>query len=72
MRAMFHTIAPKYDFITRAFSYGMDRRWKRSGVERAQLPANARVLDLASGTGDFSVLVKHLYPGARPVAVDLT
>ena len=29
MRAMFHTIAPRYDFITRAFSYGMDRRWKR-------------------------------------------
>ena len=25
MRAMFGTIAPRYDFITRAFSYGMDR-----------------------------------------------
>ena len=27
MRAMFRTIAPRYDFITRAFSYGMDGRW---------------------------------------------
>ena len=26
MRAMFSTIAPRYDFITRVFSYGMDRR----------------------------------------------
>jgi demethylmenaquinone methyltransferase / 2-methoxy-6-polyprenyl-1,4-benzoquinol methylase len=37
MREMFGRIAPKYDFITRVFSYGMDRRWKRLAVERAPL-----------------------------------
>ena len=72
MRAMFHTVAPRYDFITRTFSYGMDRRWKRMGVELAGLPRNAVVLDLAAGTGDFSMLVKRRDPGARTVAVDLT
>jgi demethylmenaquinone methyltransferase / 2-methoxy-6-polyprenyl-1,4-benzoquinol methylase len=72
MRTMFSTIAPRYDFITRAFSYGMDRRWKRAGVEHAQLPANAVVLDLASGTGDFSFLVNRRFSGSRTVAVDLT
>jgi len=51
MRSMFHTIAPRYDFITRVFSYGMDRRWKRALVERARLPAAPVILDLASGTG---------------------
>jgi demethylmenaquinone methyltransferase/2-methoxy-6-polyprenyl-1,4-benzoquinol methylase len=72
MRAMFHTVAPRYDFITRAFSYGMDRRWKRVGVARARLPERPVVLDLACGTGDFSLLVSRRYPGARPVAVDIT
>jgi demethylmenaquinone methyltransferase/2-methoxy-6-polyprenyl-1,4-benzoquinol methylase len=72
MRAMFHTVAPRYDFITRAFSYGMDRRWKRAGVQRARLPARPVVLDLASGTGDFSLLVSRHCPGARSIAVDLT
>jgi demethylmenaquinone methyltransferase/2-methoxy-6-polyprenyl-1,4-benzoquinol methylase len=72
MRAMFHTVAPRYDFITRAFSYGMDRRWKRTCVERAGLPENPVVLDLASGTGDFSCLVARRYPGSRALAVDLT
>ena len=72
MRAMFHTIAPRYDFITRTFSYGMDRRWKRMGVDRAQLPPRPMVLDLAAGTGDFSMLVQKRYPGARTIAVDLT
>jgi len=72
MSAMFHTVAPRYDFITRAFSYGMDRRWKRACVEQAGLPEKPLVLDLASGTGDFSRLVARRYPGARALAVDLT
>jgi demethylmenaquinone methyltransferase/2-methoxy-6-polyprenyl-1,4-benzoquinol methylase len=72
MRAMFHTIAPRYDFITRAFSYGMDGRWKQTGVERAALPERPVVLDLASGTGDFCSLVSEQRPASRAVAVDLT
>jgi ubiquinone/menaquinone biosynthesis methyltransferase len=72
MRSMFSTIAPRYDFITRVFSYGMDGRWKRAGLERARLPDRAVVLDLASGTGDFSLLVARRDPHAMPVAVDLT
>jgi demethylmenaquinone methyltransferase/2-methoxy-6-polyprenyl-1,4-benzoquinol methylase len=69
---MFSTIAPRYDFITRAFSYGMDKRWKRALVARAGLPEAPVVLDLASGTGDFSLMIVKQYPAARPVAADLT
>lgn len=71
MRAMFSTVAPRYDFITRAFSYGMDRRWKRSGVDGAALGPCALILDLACGTGDFARLAMRTIPGARAVAVDL-
>jgi len=72
MREMFHQVAPRYDFITRAFSYGMDRHWKRSGVELATLPPKPVILDLAAGTGDFTALVEERRPGALAVAVDLT
>jgi demethylmenaquinone methyltransferase/2-methoxy-6-polyprenyl-1,4-benzoquinol methylase len=72
MRAMFHTVAPRYDFITRAFSYGMDGRWKRTGLDSVNLPDRPVVLDLASGTGDFSLMVNRQYPGSRAVAVDIT
>ncbi len=72
MRAMFHTIAPRYDFITRVFSYGMDGRWKRAALEEIELPSGARVLDLACGTGDFSLLARGRYPHSRTVAADLT
>jgi demethylmenaquinone methyltransferase / 2-methoxy-6-polyprenyl-1,4-benzoquinol methylase len=72
MREMFSTVAPRYDLITRIFSYGMDRRWKRLGVELAALPQRPVVLDLASGTGDFSLLASGRKPNTRPIAVDLT
>ena len=72
MRDMFSTVAPRYDLITRLFSYGMDRGWKRLAVERAGLPDRAVVLDLACGTGDFSKIVAGRRPAARAVAADLT
>lgn len=72
MRQMFGVIAPRYDFITRAFSFGMDSRWKRKGVELAELPQRPRVLDLACGTGDFSKLVAECRPEAVSIAADLT
>lgn len=72
MRDLFTTIAPKYDFITRTFSFGMDRGWKRMAVMRADLPTRARVLDLACGTGDFGTLARAECAGAQIVAADLT
>jgi demethylmenaquinone methyltransferase / 2-methoxy-6-polyprenyl-1,4-benzoquinol methylase len=72
MRDMFSTIAPKYDLITRVFSYGMDQRWKRLAVRRAMLPARAKVLDLACGTGDFAKLVLQQSPEAHVIGADLT
>jgi len=72
MREMFATIAPRYDFVTRAFSLGFDRRRKQFAVKKASLPEGALVLDLASGTGDFSQLVHQYVPKAKTIAVDLT
>jgi demethylmenaquinone methyltransferase / 2-methoxy-6-polyprenyl-1,4-benzoquinol methylase len=72
MRAMFDTVAPVYDFITRAFSYGMDRGWKQTLVMRAKLPDNARILDLACGTGDFSLIATGVRADIEPVALDIT
>ena len=72
MRQMFGVIAPRYDFITRAFSFGMDRGWKRAGIEKAAVPRHPTVLDLACGTGDFSKLAVERWPGAVTIAADLT
>jgi demethylmenaquinone methyltransferase/2-methoxy-6-polyprenyl-1,4-benzoquinol methylase len=72
MRHMFGVIAPRYDFITRVFSFGMDGRWKQAGVDRTTMPERPIVLDLACGTGDFSKLVVKRWPAAVTIAADLT
>jgi demethylmenaquinone methyltransferase/2-methoxy-6-polyprenyl-1,4-benzoquinol methylase len=53
---MFDTIAPRYDRFTRAFSFGMDRRWKAELIDwiHSALRPESRVLDLACGTGDLA------------------
>jgi len=72
MRQMFDTIAPRYDFVSRVFSFGLDGRWKRLSVARAALPEKACVLDLACGTGDLSLLVVERQPDATVIPADIT
>jgi demethylmenaquinone methyltransferase / 2-methoxy-6-polyprenyl-1,4-benzoquinol methylase len=70
VRALFATIADRYDFITRALSYGQDRRWKRRLVRLARPRPGARVLDLATGTGDIAFAMAA--QGANVVGLDIT
>lgn len=72
MQRLFGTVAPRYDFVTRALSFGMDRGWKEALVARLRLPAAPTILDLACGTGDLARLALRRWPGALVVALDLT
>ena len=69
---MFTVIAPRYDRFTRAFSFGMDRRWKQLLVELAsrRLPPGALVADLACGTGDLARALQARLPGSRCHGLD--
>ena len=70
VRAMFDTIAPRYDLINRLMTFGLDQAWRRNTVAALALPADALVLDLACGTGDLSRLA--LRRGYRVVGTDLS
>ena len=70
VRALFATIADRYDFITVALSYGQDRRWKRRLIDAGGAGAGTRVLDLATGTGDIAFALAAR--GARVVGLDIT
>ena len=69
---MFDLVAPRYDAFTRRFSFGMDRRWKRTLIAHvvARLRAGARVVDLGCGTGDLALAVAAAMPTARVTGVD--
>ena len=70
VRALFATIADRYDFITVALSYGQDRRWKRRLIDLASPRRGSRALDLATGTGDIAFALAAR--GARVVGLDIT
>ncbi len=67
--AMFDRIAGRYDLLNRIISIGLDRRWRRRAAQVVAGPG-ARVLDLATGTGDVALEIARLEPGARVVGLD--
>jgi demethylmenaquinone methyltransferase/2-methoxy-6-polyprenyl-1,4-benzoquinol methylase len=70
VRTLFATIADRYDLITRALSYGQDRRWKKRLVRMASPAPGLSVLDLATGTGDIAAACAAC--GAAVVGLDVT
>jgi demethylmenaquinone methyltransferase/2-methoxy-6-polyprenyl-1,4-benzoquinol methylase len=73
IRANFDAIAPRYDLTNRVISCGTDVRWRRIAVRAlGDLPAQARVLDLACGTCDLALELLRTRPQARVTGVDLS
>lgn len=52
---MFDAIAPSYDRLNRIISLGLDQRWRRRLREAVLETGSRRVLDVATGTGDFAL-----------------
>lgn len=51
VRAMFDSIARRYDLLNTVLSFGADARWRRRAARAASLPADGRALDVACGSG---------------------
>ncbi len=68
--AMFDAIAARYDSLNRILSLGMDQGWRRKAVASLALRSGARVLDLATGTGDLAIAIAQTHPDSTVVGVD--
>jgi demethylmenaquinone methyltransferase/2-methoxy-6-polyprenyl-1,4-benzoquinol methylase len=63
VRAMFTSIAPRYDLLNHVLSMNIDRLWWRraAGTFASILSrGNSTVLDLCCGTGDMTLALKRL------------
>ena len=54
VRAVFDSVADRYDLMNDLMSLGVHRLWKGQAVELAGVRRGQRVLDLAGGTGDLA------------------
>jgi demethylmenaquinone methyltransferase/2-methoxy-6-polyprenyl-1,4-benzoquinol methylase len=54
VRAVFDSVAPRYDVMNDLMSLGVHRAWKRIFVTALRPSPSGSLLDLAGGTGDIS------------------
>ncbi|MBB1074702.1 bifunctional demethylmenaquinone methyltransferase/2-methoxy-6-polyprenyl-1,4-benzoquinol methylase UbiE [Rhodoferax sp. 4810] len=54
VRAVFDSVADRYDVMNDLMSLGIHRLWKRRAISLAGVRRGQHVLDLASGTGDLA------------------
>jgi len=60
---MFDQIAHSYDFLNHTLSLGIDRSWRKAAIDSLKPYAPQRILDVATGTGDFALMaVDRLHP----------
>jgi demethylmenaquinone methyltransferase/2-methoxy-6-polyprenyl-1,4-benzoquinol methylase len=72
VRAMFSTIAGRYDLLNHVLSGNVDKRWRRIVATRVRerIPSSsACILDVACGTGDLSLTLFEI-TGAGVVGTD--
>lgn len=72
VRDMFDNIAPAYDRLNRAMSFGLDTGWRRRAVECVALAGAKSIVDIATGTGDFAISLAENIPGSRITGLDLS
>ncbi len=65
VEAMFNNIAPTYDTLNHRLSWQIDRYWRNRAIRTMKAFAPKRILDIATGTGDFAILqAQKLMPDA--------
>ncbi|MBR1575987.1 MAG: bifunctional demethylmenaquinone methyltransferase/2-methoxy-6-polyprenyl-1,4-benzoquinol methylase UbiE [Bacteroidales bacterium] len=71
---MFDSIAPEYDRLNHLMSLGIDKSWRRRALRQIVEPERPqRILDLACGTGDFSLAIaSKAHPDTTVTGVDLS
>lgn len=55
VRGIFDDIAPRYDLLNHLLSMNIDKGWRRQAMKHLGEEEKGRLLDVACGTGDFSI-----------------
>ena len=74
VKKMFDNIAPDYDRLNHILSLNIDKNWRKKAVrELADEARPLNVLDVACGTGDFTIEIARKVPhGSTVVGVDIS
>ena len=70
VRGVFSSVASNYDIMNDFMSAGMHRLWKNEFVRKVNVGRDAKILDLAGGTGDIAIRLRER-TGAPVIICDI-
>jgi len=68
---MFDSIAPKYDFLNRFLSMGIDQTWRKKAINSLKEVNPKQILDVATGTADLAIAALKLNPD-HVIGIDIS
>ena len=68
---MFNNISKRYDFLNHFLSLGIDKLWRKKAINQLREIEPKRILDIATGTGDFAIAALKLNP-KEVIGVDIS
>lgn len=69
---MFNSIAPTYDTLNHRMSWNIDKSWRRKAVRQLAPFAPKKILDVATGTGDFAIMLAQMLHPDSIVGIDIS
>ena len=69
---MFDNIAPTYDKLNHRLSWDIDRGWRRKAIQQLVPHTPKKVLDIATGTGDFAIMAAEMLHPDKLVGADIS
>ncbi|WNJ19566.1 bifunctional demethylmenaquinone methyltransferase/2-methoxy-6-polyprenyl-1,4-benzoquinol methylase UbiE [Pontibacter sp. G13] len=68
---MFDNIAPSYDLLNHALSFGVDILWRKNAIKHLKPYQPKVIVDMATGTGDFAIEALSLNPD-KVIGIDIS
>lgn len=72
VKEMFDSIAPAYDFMNRAMTFGIDKLWRAKAVRMIKAHTPSTILDVATGTGDLAIKLARSLSINKITGIDLS
>ena len=69
---MFDNIAHTYDKLNHTLSLGIDRSWRKKAIAWLRPFQPQRMMDVATGTGDFAILACRKLQPAELIGTDIS
>lgn len=69
---MFDNIAPTYDTLNHRLSWDIDKGWRKKAIKRLAAFHPKKMLDIATGTGDFAILAAKMLHPEKLIGADIS